>query len=189
MILYVDMLDRYRPSTTYCNKLMKYKPLPELDRLKELFTYDSESGQLIARISRKGPLKAGMPVGSLTNKGYLNTKVDGKHYPVSRIIWKLLTGEDPGDSVVDHIDMNKLNNRFSNLRLATGAENNCNCRARSHNSSGLKGVKRRPCGTYYAYIRLGANHRYLGTYQTKEEAHAAYCRAAAELHGQYARTH
>jgi hypothetical protein len=168
---------------------MNYKSLPELERLKELFTYDSESGQLIARISRKGPLKAGMPVGSLTNSGYLNTKVDGRRYPVSRIIWKLVTGEDPGDCVVDHIDMDKLNNRFSNLRLATVSENGCNSKPRSHNRSGLKGVKRHPSGSYYAYIRFGADRRYLGTYQTKEEAHAAYCKAAVELHGQFARTH
>jgi len=43
-----------------------------------------------------------------------------------RIVWAWLTGDDPGDLYIDHIDRNRANNRWWNLRLGTAELNSVN---------------------------------------------------------------
>jgi hypothetical protein len=89
----------------------------------------------------------------------------------------------------DHIDRKKtLDNRKSNLRYATPAENAWNTGPRSTNTSGYKGVtwdKRR--GKWKAQISVNGRHYNLGHYPSKEDAYAAYCAAAIKYHGEFAR--
>lgn len=90
---------------------------------------------------------------------------------------------------VDHVDGNGLNNTRSNLRVATTSENGMNRGKQKNNKSGFKGV----CffartNKWVAYIRVNRKSRNLGYFFTPEEAHAAYCAAASELHGEFART-
>lgn len=90
--------------------------------------------------------------------------------------------------VVDHINGNGLDNRRSNLRLATASENQCNRRAASNIASGLKGAYwDKSKGKYGAEIKVRGQRYKLGRYSTAEEAHAAYADAAAILHGEFAR--
>lgn len=86
-----------------------------------------------------------------------------------------------GQKYVDHIDMDRLNNRKMNLRPATPRQNSWNKKIRSDNQSGYKGVYR---GTS-AWIAT-IQGRYLGSFKTKEEAAAAYDTKAKELYGEYA---
>ena len=93
-----------------------------------------------------------------------------------------------GNVYVDHIDGDGLNNRRNNLRLATNAQNQFNQRMRSDNKSGYRGVSfRKSDGTWTAQIKANGRRHYLGIYKTPEEAHAAYCKASAELHGEFGR--
>ena len=88
---------------------------------------------------------------------------------------------------VDHVDGNGLNNRRSNLRVATPAENQRNRGLHINNTSGYKGVgwdKQR--GKWLAQIELSGKTTRLGRYATKELAHAAYCEAAKMHFGQFA---
>jgi hypothetical protein len=95
---------------------------------------------------------------------------------------KLLAGE-----LVDHIDRDGLNNRRSNLRLATRSQNNANSRRRSDNASGFKGVMfYKPRGTWKAYINVDKRRINLGYYDTPELAHAAYIAAAHKHFGEFA---
>ena len=60
--------------------------------------------------------------------------------------------------------------------------------AKSHNKLGIKGVCYKPrLGLYHAQIKKDGKVRGLGHYETPEEAHAAYVKAATEVHGEFAR--
>jgi hypothetical protein len=90
---------------------------------------------------------------------------------------------------VDHIDGDGLNNRRSNLRLATSSENKWNRGRLSTNTSGYKGVSwHNGAKRWQASIRVAYRLIYLGAFQTPEDAHAAYCEAAARLHGDFAKS-
>ncbi|HTF72617.1 MAG TPA: HNH endonuclease [Edaphobacter sp.] len=90
---------------------------------------------------------------------------------------------------VDHINGHGLDNRRENLRLATNAQNQRNRGAQKNNKSGLKGVywhgghKR-----WRATIYVNNIQKPLGSFNSAAEAHAAYCAAAKDLHGEFART-
>jgi HNH endonuclease/AP2 domain len=89
---------------------------------------------------------------------------------------------------VDHINGDGLDNRKSNLRLATKSQNLCNQSAPAHNTSGLKGVsfcKKRK--KWIAQICVNRKTRKLGSYELPEDAHKAYCKASIELHGEFGR--
>ncbi len=112
-------------------------------------------------------------------------RVDGrqKKYGLHRIITSA-----PDGVQVDHINGDGLDNRRANLRLATHAENSRNVRRPSNNKSGFKGVyKNAKTGRWAAMITGGGQRQYLGQFDTPEEAHSAYCKAAAFHHGEFAR--
>jgi hypothetical protein len=88
---------------------------------------------------------------------------------------------------VDHKDGNGLDNRRSNLRLATHSQNGCNRRAPKNNRSGYKGVSFESArGQWKAKICSGGKQRHLGLFPTAEDAARAYDSAAIELHGEFA---
>ncbi len=70
---------------------------------------------------------------------YANAKVNGRTVPLHRVIMNA-----PKDSIVDHIDTDGLNNRRSNLRLATRAQNAWNMKNRRNGECKFKGVTRAP---------------------------------------------
>lgn len=97
-----------------------------------------------------------------------------------RLAWRYVTGDDPGDSQVDHIDLNKTNNAFSNLRLVTSKQNNENRKLNSRNRTGHRGVymigKRFVAEICHNYVRLK-----VGKYSTVEEAVNAVVAKRKEL--------
>jgi hypothetical protein len=95
---------------------------------------------------------------------------------------KLKRGEQ-----VDHINHDGFDNRRSNLRLATGAQNQHNKRLQANSTSGYKGVNWHK-GTKKWQARIGYNGKRvtLGYFNNPEDAHKAYCEAADELHGKFA---
>lgn len=92
------------------------------------------------------------------------------------------------DDLVDHINGDTLDNRRSNLRLATVAQNNLNCTRRKDNTSGYKGVKKDKRSLKWS-ARIWANGKrlHLGTFNTPEEAYQAYCDASKLYHGEFGR--
>ena len=162
---------------------MKVKELPPVERLRELFTYDQEAGNLIWNVRTCGRVRVGQIAGYHNPNGYVGIRVDGIRYPAHRLIWKLVTGQEP-PSMLDHIDLDKSNNRFNNLRPATTKQNAANRRLRSNNTSGFKGV--------YSYgqrwrakVKVNQQNIHLGIFDTPEEAHEAYCIAAREHFGEF----
>jgi hypothetical protein len=90
------------------------------------------------------------------------------------------------DMVVDHIDGDGLNNQRANLRVCTHSQNRLNTGKRANNTSGLKGAywskaKRK----WESYSNLNGVRRFLGRFDTAQEAHDAYVRASSVLHGEF----
>ncbi len=95
----------------------------------------------------------------------------------------LLRGE-----ICDHINGDTLNNLRSNLRVATPAQSIQNTKRPVTNSCGYKGVWfSNQTHTWMAYITSNGVRHYLGSFPTPEEAHRAYCLAALEYNGEFAR--
>jgi AP2 domain/HNH endonuclease len=110
--------------------------------------------------------------------------VDGK---VENVLMHRLLISEAGKET-DHKDCNGLNNKLSNLRVATSAQNQFNQRLRKDNKSGVKGVYWCKRGKRWrAQIRVNGKHIYLGSYTDKNDAAAAYAKASAEMHGEFGR--
>ena len=90
------------------------------------------------------------------------------------------------DMQVDHVNGDGLDNRRTNLRLASKSENGRNARGHADSASGVKGVSPRN-GKWLARIRHNGREVYLGRFATIDEAAAAYAQASVELHGQFGR--
>ncbi len=116
-------------------------------------------------------------------KGIIRAKIKGKMIQLSRLIGQRM-GFDPA-KLVDHKDLNKLNNCRSNLREATDCQNKANSFVRKCNPTGLKGAYL-VNGKYLSAIGVNGKTIHLGTFKTAEEANAAYGRAAVKYFGEFA---
>jgi len=163
------------------------KILLPLAGAENVLRYDADTGLLywtvhIYRIKKPGDL-----AGHMNKKGYIEIRYNRTTYQAHRLAWYLHTGEDPGELQVEHIDTNRTNNRITNLRLATAQDNAQNQSKRKDTTSLYKGVSYyKKSNKWQSQIRANGENIYLGYFDTEIEAHAAYCKAAVELHGDFA---
>ena len=163
------------------------KPLPPCDALGALFTYDATEGKLFWRVSpsRHSRVRAGCEAGHQAPDGYRRVGVKGwGALAVHRVIWKMATGKEP-EAEVDHINGDKTDNRWRNLRAADRAENRINSRplARHRGTYFVKSHKK-----WSARIERAGQVFWLGYFDTPEQACAAYRAKAVELHGTFLRS-
>ena len=173
------------------------KPLPSADHLRECFMYNPETGVLTWKERPRehfateqarrhfNAKHAGTAAGWVGDKkGYRRVTVGGCDYKVARVVWKMMTGEDPLRQI-DHKDRDCANNSWSNLRGATHTEQSYN-RVRTDNKSGHQGVA--PHGKKWrALITLDGVSWASAYFDTPEEAAAAYEAMASRLHGEFYR--
>ena len=120
---------------------------------------------------------------------YKNGK--GKPHYVHRLVastWVANSSEKP---CVDHIDGNRANNNYENLRFATYAENSQNRKKltnTTNTTSIYKGVCFKPASKKWnARININKKEKFLGSYESEEEAAKAYNEAAVELFTDFAK--
>lgn len=154
-------------------------------RVRELFDYHPD-GYLTRLTKQSIRTEIGQKVGCLHSSGYLVAHVDKKLYKVHRLIFLWHHGYLP--KIVDHADMNTVNNRINNLRAATKSQNMANRKRSSLNSSGLKCAWfHKQTGKWETSINVRGEKIFIGLFATKEEAHAAYEKAARAYFGEFAR--
>ena len=145
----------------------KFRPLPDIKILLENFNYDPESGILIRNFPNKK-----RPV--IYKSGYNTARINGFRYNISRICWKIATGNDPGNMEIDHIDRDPFNNKFNNLRLSTRSQQLAN-RTRTSSTNLSKGVTyHKNRNRYYACWGENGNKINVGGFLTEEEARLFY---------------
>lgn len=116
---------------------------------------------------------------------YVRISIHKNDFLAHRLVWLMTHGSWPSNQI-DHINNDGFDNRLVNLREANQSENPRNCKIRRSNTVGFKGVSFHT-GKWVAGIRIDGRRRHLGRFSTPEDAHAAYCKAATELHGEFAR--
>jgi hypothetical protein len=153
------------------------------ERLKELLTYNPDTGEFRWSITPRSGVRAGAVAGN-HGDGCWRIRIDRVAYKAHRLAWLYVHGRWPG-SEIDHVNGNPIDNRLCNLREAAHDQNLGNCKRRADNTSGRKGVARSSAKSerWRAHFR----GQYLGSFATKEEAHAAYQQAADAHFGEFAR--
>lgn len=159
------------------------------ERLKALLCYEPLTGVFRWRVARPNGVKPGDVAGRVhADSGYRVIKVDNRAFVASRLAWFYMTGAWP-IVLIDHDDLNKTNDAWSNLRPATHRQNQQNRRTQKSNTSGFKGASlRKGRNVWQANIRVAGRLHYLGCFPTPDEAHAAYVAAAQSTFGPFART-
>jgi hypothetical protein len=176
----------------------KAKDTPPQKFLNEALYYNAGTGDLIWKHRPESHFdlpefqksfntkKEGKIAGTVTKCGYMMVNIGGTLFLAHRLIWKMVTGRDP-EHEIDHIDHNRLNNRWANLREATTAQNAQNGPLRGTNTSGFKGVVwDKEYLKWKAQIGINYKCKYLGRFDKIEDAIAAYEQAAKKYFGEYA---
>lgn len=147
------------------------------EELQKYVSYDPESGVMTWLVDHYRNA-AGSVVGHLNSKGYLEITLRRKRYLVHRLAFVLMTGQHPVE--VDHINGDRANNRWANLRDVTPAENSKNMKLADSNRSGMYGVNYcKRTGDWIVSIRVNGKTIRIGRYNHKFFAKQA--RKAAEI--------
>lgn len=158
------------------------KPLPTQQVLRSLLRYDPTTGELFWRERPRGLFKTsrawktwnkrygGKPAFTTSDSnGYREGRINREGYYAHRVIWKLVTGEEPPE--IDHQDGNPGNNRFRNLCASDRERNSKNTSLRVNNTSGVQGVGWYRAGDCWkASIMVSGKLNHLGYFDQFEDA-------------------
>ena len=161
-----------------------------IERLREVLNYDPETGKFIwlKTLARRAP--AGSEAG--TNAGnkrrpYVRITIAGEHFHAGPLAWFYAPGVWP-KGLVDHRDGDPLNNRLANLREASDSQNQANRRSIKTAPPGSKAsISTNQAADEAAEIMKDRRKLWLGCHDTPADAHAAYCEAARNIHGEFAK--
>ncbi len=160
------------------------RKLPSQQRLKEVVSYDPDTGLFAWAKPRRGVV-IGAKCGRISVYGYLEICIDRVLHRAHRLAFVYMAGDCP--EFVDHINRDRADNRWANLRAATHQENCINGSIRRNNTSGASGVtwdKARE--RWRAQARIGGRKTNLGRFADKADAEAAVQSALSAAYGEFA---
>lgn len=155
------------------------------ERLSSLLFYDPATGIFTWRIKTKRK-DYGEVAGSPLLAGYIRIVINGEKFMAHRLAWLYMTKVWPTKEI-DHINRDRKDNRWVNLREASSSENSCNTAIRSDNTSGVKGVywhKRKM--KWVVQITANKSKQQLGHFDDFELAELVATEAREKLHGKFA---
>lgn len=121
------------------------------------------------------------------SNGYAVGGKNGKVVYLHRLIMADELNSHSQPMLVDHKNQDKLDNRRCNLRVVNKSANQINCKQRTSNTSGYRGVHYdKSRDKWLALIAVNNNNYHLGRFDTKEAAALVYNKKAKELHGEFA---
>lgn len=163
------------------------RALPDQATLNRLLRYDAETGKLYWRARPMAAFPDGRfgrawaagkwntryagkeAISTPDSSGYLHGSIAGQFVLAHRVIWKMITGEEPVQ--IDHEDGDRSNNRLSNLASVSEGRNKLNLAIQRRNTSGVTGVTWRPDeGKWMAQINIGGSYHYLGLHGDFDQA-------------------
>jgi hypothetical protein len=166
---------------------MAARPLPDQALLLKLLRYEPDTGKLFWRERTPNMFEpccvsiehaaanwnarcAGKPaLNANSGNGYKEGALHNRKVYAHRVIWKMITGEDP--MFVDHINGDRSDNRFCNLRSVDRLQNMQNTGLRHTNRSGCPGVRWTPkIRKWQARITVNKRIMLLGAFVTLEDA-------------------
>ena len=164
-------------------RTFRTKSLPSAEEIRRILSYDPATGVMEWRTGRR----EGMIAGAESKDGYRWIKVNRKRYAAHRLAWLHFYGKEPSGPL-DHRNNTPLDNRIENLREATAQQNTWNAKANPRTHSGLKGAYwHKAARKWKSAIRINGKNVYLGLFDSKEDAAAAYSVAAKEAFGEFAK--
>ena len=164
---------------------MKNKPLPTSAYLHTVASYSPATGVFRWKIRPKDHFKneatcrrwnsrfSGKEIRTTSTHGYIRFAIDYKLYLAHRVAFALMTGEWPSCEL-DHINHDKLDNRWSNLRPVSRSKQMQNTSLNKNNTSGVNGVSW--CNQrkkWIATITVNRKQMNLGGFLVKRDAIAA----------------
>lgn len=148
--------------------------MPDLDLSTVLLylSYEPNSGR-VTWTQRRGKAIPGKQAGTLDKDGYLQAVVLGRPVKVHRLAWFMHFGVWP-DGEIDHINGCRTDNKISNLRVVSRMRNCQNLHKLAKNETGFPGVAKQSTGKFGAKVKFDNKSFWLGTFDTAEDASAAY---------------
>lgn len=150
--------------------------------VREYFRYCPETGEVYWKKSPATSIPEGSLAGGKDSRGYMKVQLKGRQLYLHRIVFILMGEHLPKGSQVDHINGDKSDNRWSNLRIATARQNCANRKPPENKTSGVVGVcwdKRKR--KWRAYCR----HKHLGYFDCPVEAGDVYEKVSKEMYGEF----
>ena len=155
-------------------------------RLKQVLHYDPKTGVFTRLVRPPNQTQAGSIAGWINPKGYRDIRVDGRSYRAHRLAWFYMTGKWSRTDL-DHINRDKTDNRFVNLREATRSQNSVNSKISSNNTSGVRGVyfdKRKK--KFRAQVVVNGKCIAIGLHRTVEDAAKVATALRKKYYGEFA---
>jgi len=152
-----------------------------VEDLKENLSYDENTGLFTRLKVLSNRIKFTKRVGVVKESGYIHISINSTRFAAHRLAWLYMTGEMPKE-FIDHINGDRADNRFCNLREVSNTENIQNqTKAHKGSKTGFLGVYAEG-KKFFARIKVNGVIHHLGTHDTAEQAHQVYLEAKRRLH-------
>lgn len=145
-----------------------------INEIFERLGYIKETGQIFWKKPLRKKSLINKIINRISNNGYVIVKIYNTRIQIHRIVWLFENGTWP-NGVIDHVDGNKLNNKYNNLRVVTMRTNSQN--RKEHRNGNLLGAHKNTKSNknqWASRIQINGKSIYLGSFRTQVEAHNAY---------------